>query len=442
MLYCVFYYDRRFKNYYVYYNDGRYIESQNFELNCNRFEFSRLTKSSIKNQLELGITLKDILKAHCDKYQIWRDELNNDDNRKQNIVKYDFFKTFEKSDFSIFYQTNESNILQFFNMYSSRKYKNDTFDKITWNEYLWYEKTCNGGLMSCIKGDFQTIGRDFKLSYPTILASQLIIDGKRQFFHFPIKKGKRIKLKSFKDKLKYGIYHVKIMSDNVDFGTAFQFNTNNYYTHYDIAFCLEFQKEYNITIELIKDGEFNALIYTNEKLIDGSEVFGYWYKKIIELRKQYPNNGLVKLMSSSIWGYLSKINKKFYTIADIQNEENNINFDYHDTKETNYLCIDENENIKTGETEYLLINKEQPYTRNFRLKPFITSFQRIVLSKIILEIGINKVVKVNTDNITFNEKLLTDEDKIKISKISPTFIIDDATTGNFKVHNIFKFERL
>ena len=143
------------------------------------------------------------------------------------------------------------------------------------------------------------------------------------------------------------------------------------------------------------------------------------------------------MLSSSIWGYLSKINKRFYNDEEL--DEKNIEFDYEDNKALEYLCLKEKDNNHTGTTDYMLINKTKPYCKNYRLKPFITSFQRLLIAEISLEIGISKIVRINTDNITFNKQLLTRKDLLVLANISPTFIPEDKTTGKFFIENINKF---
>jgi hypothetical protein len=64
------------------------------------------------------------------------------------------------------------------------------------------------------------------------------------------------------------------------------------------------------------------------------------------------------------------------------------------------------------------------------------------MAKICLDIGVSKIVRINTDNITFNKELLTESDLTKIKSISPSFILESKTTGNFNIKNLNNFERL
>ena len=69
--YCVFFYDCKSMIYYIYFNNGTYEETYTRPLDIHSFEHSKLTKISINEQLEQGITLENILKDYCEKIQIW-----------------------------------------------------------------------------------------------------------------------------------------------------------------------------------------------------------------------------------------------------------------------------------------------------------------------------------------------------------------------------------
>ena len=422
--FCVFIYDKKIQLYYVYYHHLElYVETNETPNNCDNFEYSRLTKRTIQSKSEEGITIQNLLVEYANNLNEWRNELLNS---KKLIKPYDHFATFQKSDGTKFINTNESNILRFFNGYSSKIYTNDKFEKIEWKEYEFFEKENLASLQRCISGKYNCLGYDFKMAYPNYLSSRVKINGVRQLFHFPIKAGCRYKLKVLKDELKYGLYRVKIHTDNKDFQFIFNFSSEHVYTHTEIYFCRKYQEQYNISIELIIDGDFNALLYDSDKLIDGDKVFGMWLDRIQDLKEENPKNGLVKLLSSSIWGYLSKKNGRYYNEKEL-NEKPEIKFDYYDSENINYICLDEKDR-KDGTTDYFLVDKSQPYCKNYRLKPFLKSFERVIMAEICIYIGINKIVRINTDNITFNTDLLSDDDITKIKNISPTFIQESKTT--------------
>ena len=434
--YCVFFHDKKFHKYFVFHSNGLYEETDEKPDKQDNFEHSRLTKHSINDKLKAGIELKEILKEYSDVILKWRNETFSSKTLRK---KFDYFQNFKKDNGEKFINTNESNILRFFKAYSSKIYTEDTMDSINWNEYKWFEKPNNGALMRCIPGVYDTIGFDFQMAFPNILASKLEVMGHKQTFYFPMKQGKQEKLKTLTD-LKYGLYHVKISSDNQDFQFIFDMNYENVYSHYEIIFCQKYKELFNISIELIIDNEYNALTFLNCHLVDGKSIFSMWLERIKALKTEFPKNGLIKLLSSSIWGYLSKTNKRFYNDVELDAKPE-ITFDYHDNDEINYLCMNEKDN-KNGSTDYLLVNKERPYSKNYRIKSFLQPFTRLILAEIAITIGINKIVRINTDNITFNRDLLTDLDIQKLKRISPQFIQEDKTSGCFEVLNINNFVRL
>lgn len=425
--FCVFFHDVKYHKYHVYYYHlQKYEEVYDDPSECDKFEYSKLTKKSISEQSKKGIELKDLLTQYAKDTCFWRNELLTS---KKLIKPYDHFAKFDKRDGTKFINTNESNILRFFNKYSSKIYTNDKFDKISWKEYLWFEKENLASMQRCCpSGEYKCIGFDFKMAYPHILASRLVINDIKRPFYFPIKEGSRAKLKKLKADLTFGMYRVKIHSDDEIFNYVFNFSPDNTYTFYDIEFCRLCIEKYklDVKIDLIIDGEFNALLYKNNDVIDSSKVFSPWFDRILELKEEFPKNGLIKILSSSIWGYLSKINKRYYTEEELDLKPE-IKFAYYDSDNINYLCLNEKDN-RNGTTDYKLISKEQPYCKNYRLKPFLKSFERAIMGEICLEIGIEKILRINTDNITFNRELLTDADIEKIRSISKTFIEECKTT--------------
>ena len=424
--FCVFIYDQKYQKYYVYYHHlNKYVETYDMPDTCDKFEYSKLTKRSINEHSKNGIEIKDLLIEYANDILIWRNELLTSKKLKK---KYDHFASFNKSDGTKFFNTNESNILRFFNRYSSIIYTNDKFEKISWKEYLWFEKENLASMQRCCaSGEYKCIGFDFKMAYPHILSSRLVINDIKRPFHFPTKEGKRFRLKKLKDDLDYGMYRINIYSDDPIFNYVFNFSANNVYTYYDIEFCKLCIEKYKLDVkmDLILDGDYNALLYKSG-VIDSANVFAPWMDRILDLKEEFPKNGLIKLLSSSIWGYLSKINKRFYNDEELDLKPE-IKFDKYDSDDINYLCLNEKDN-RNGSTDYLLINKEQPYCKNYRLKPFLKSFERAIMGEICLEIGIEKILRINTDNITLNRDLLTEADIEKIRTISKTFVEECKTT--------------
>ena len=86
----------------------------------------------------------------------------------------------------------------------------------------------------------------------------------------------------------------------------FAFSKDNHYSHYSVNFVLYYNKYSGGTIE-IEYMSNQALMYND--LIDGYDVFCTLYTILWRLKKELPNNKLIKKFGSFAWGELqSKIN--------------------------------------------------------------------------------------------------------------------------------------
>jgi hypothetical protein len=207
------------------------------------------------------------------------------------------------------------------------------------------------------------------------------------------------------------------------------FSKNHYYTHYTVNFCLKHKKQFNINLEILDiDKEFNCLVYNDKELIKTSELFNNWFSKLFEIKKELPKNKLIKHLLSSIWGVISQFKR---TIIKTDEEYYNLDVSFlNDTKETKYKLLDtypysdENFNIQY---HYEVVEAEQPYKYNFRLKPFLTSYSRKMLGEFILQENcINNVMRIHTDGIVFNKNFdfshlpyypIDDKEQINLRKI-------------------------
>ena len=69
--------------------------------------------------------------------------------------------------------------------------------------------------------------------------------------------------------------------------------------------------------------------------------------------------------------------------------------------------------------------KKDIYEFQFRLKAFLTDFGRVKIAKIALQ-NINNVVRIQTDSITYDEKIV-----LNING----FVIDEKKTGKMEILN-------
>mmetsp|Transcript_7120 Transcript_7120/g.7464 ORF Transcript_7120/g.7464 Transcript_7120/m.7464 type:complete len:455 (-) Transcript_7120:382-1746(-) len=235
---------------------------------------------------------------------------------------------------------------------------------------------CHGALMYGIK--YEGIGYKYDVcsEYPSLMASS--------HHTYPIKEGEyKTYTKDEFDKLKFykfGMYHVKVT--NTDY-RVFKSNVDNWYTHTDLNFA---KSKCNATIELIEDGEVNALLYEFSKSISGKLLFGPYVDFLFKLKKDHK---CVKKYLNVLWGGLCK--KNIMTVSD-----NKINAG----KIILTVTPGDNGNL-LFETVKLSCYYDSDYAR---IKPFILSYGRIKIANIILQ-NMNKVIRCHTDGIICKEPI-------------------------------------
>jgi hypothetical protein len=341
----------------------------------------------------------------------FREEYNkmNDDITGYKVKSFTY-EGFKKS------KNEELAVMHFFKCCQFKMSKIE-FEDVKYGEFILFEKCYNGGLIKLNDKykdkKVKSYGYDFHSYYPYLLSSTDL--------KIPMKQGKRKHLKALDyENLNYGIYRVKITSDHDKLKNIFAFNPENTYTHYDILFCYENKDKFNISIELLENVKYNALIYNDEDLLNTKTLFGAWNYYLYHMKTDNPNNKLVKLLHSRLWGYLIQYDRIF------KNDIEDLEASYKDDDvKTEFKIID----CKfTGEDErtYELVRSEKPYKYSYaRLKPFLTSYGRIYIAKVILnEYLLNNIIRIHTDNITI--------DKSRFFKTVKTLSKEDKTTGNIE----------
>lgn len=330
------------------------------------------------------------------------------------------------------YYNHNSAVEMVFQSKSKRQIEGLHLDKIIYKEFALYEKCPKSGLMTFDEEykdkEINCYGYDYSAFYPNCLLKMLLAT----------KQGKRKKLKTLDfDNLQYGIYHIKITCDDKRFKKIFMFSKQNHYAHYCLKLAYEFRELFNIKFELVVDDKYNALVYDDEKLVHGSEVFGTWFKYLSVLKTKFPKNKLVKRLMSSLWGSLTAFNRKFYDdIVDLDISE------IDDDDETEYKLLDE-KRYKDNTKEYgyrslyYCIPSSEPYKNNLaRLKPFLVSFCRSYVARtIIKENLLDHVVRIHTDGIVLNK-----EHNFSHLKYYPK--PEDKTTGTIKFSNVINYEKV
>ena len=310
-------------------------------------------------------------------------------------------------------RSHYANIEMFFK-YITHKSIYSHHEQINNVEAKWMSKTFNGGLTYIKPGTYQAHGYDFSNYYGNIL-------GTKSDFVIPCRPGREQKITKLPVKIKFGFYNIIVKSDDENFNKVFEYSKHNVYTSNDIRFIRVCQETMKITIDINMDCEKNAYIYNKDSLNSPHVIFQHWFKKIIELKKEFPKNMLLKCLSSTLWGVLSKSNCR--TVSEEEGDKMNIGLD----ERAEYILKDFITG-SNGKSSYVIIPSERQYYHPFRFKSFITSYARTKIALIALN-NIDNVIKIQTDSIVYDKEI---QHNIK------TFIPDPKSTGLIQFINMNK----
>lgn len=375
------------------------------------------------------------IKSQCVKYSEliieWRNMILE---YKKSKFKFDYFDNsfkLKEHNNEIYYRTHNRNVKTFFKRLTKKQgnYIYDDFDSILYDEYKWFDNCKNCGLMYLDKKGLQknTYGYDFKMSYPTDMASIK--------FQMPTKRGTEKIINSLPEQSRYvsfGIYRVKIECEDKDFKKVFMINEKHYYTSYSLKFAINLRNKFKIKINLIMDNKPNAYIYDRKDLISGNKVFGNWYYTLKQMKEDMPTNGIIKLLSSAGWGHLNECKVLYKTEEQLVEMINSGVKISHCSENMDYVILDM---YKKETTIYKLIKTNEPvYDLNLRLLPFITSFSRVKMGNLIHKNNLyNEVLRIQTDSITFYNDI-----NLKI----PGFIYDEKISGDINFNHLNDYEKL
>jgi hypothetical protein len=255
----------------------------------------------------------------------------------------------------------------------------------------------------------------------------------------PTDEGVEHTLDKLPQKLKFGLYRCNIsVSDNWEdtdykqehFRMVFKYSPESTYTHIEINFIRTYFPD--VSIELIQDTKPNALIYT--KLITGHDIFGYWFARICELRKEQPKNPLIKHLSSKFWGHLIEFSS--FQMSEEESENNkHITFGINGTHE-----MIEEIYRRDGSVLYEISPKNQIYKKQIRIKPFLVAEARVRCAQIALS-DPDHVIRIQTDGIIFDRPINSNPNtpfKTNFDGLIP----EDKTTGSFYFHHVNSYKRL
>ena len=346
------------------------------------------------------------LKRYAEDFKKWCDELKDPEN----------FLTIDYSN----YVSHSYAVRNTYKRLKKNKFKNVEdikFSKIGKTEHHYFSMCNNGPLMYCQKYEGPSYGYDYKQYYPTILAAKT--------FQVPTKKGKAMALDTEKiisdgENLPYGFYFVGITSKNPNAKKIFSFSKKDLYTHYSVQFAWKYKDTFNFEFEFYDKDQNNCYVYDEADLVPGSLVFGNWKNKLTKLRKKYPKNKLLKHLLSSAWGQFTGYKAIYKTYSDIKKE----GLDVGPTLKSEYVVLDHHKT--PTEDYYKLYSAKDPYKMGeARIKSFMSSFARIRIAETAIYGGIDDVIRIHTDNVTFK---CNKDEKMKNRDIKP----EDKTTGNLK----------
>jgi hypothetical protein len=236
-----------------------------------------------------------------------------------------------------------------------------------------YLKT-RGALMRGILGEYESVhDYDINSMYPHIMT--LIM--------FPVKAGTFHTLQSLPEKLEYGIYRCSIKATTpLKKNMLFLFTDENKYTHYDITTA----RSLGLTIQMIKDGKANALIYTKDKLEYGSKMFKPTIDYLYDLKKK--NLPYVKTILNSVWGALVAKRKMKDTV------DTNVEYIIPDN-----VTLEQIYPIGEDKIRFKYHKNNDTFKTNYaRIGIFLTSYARMHMARTMLP-HIDSIIRFHTDSI-------------------------------------------
>jgi hypothetical protein len=365
-------------------------------------DMDKLPRDANKFHLFKGYEATDeSLLQYADDFKKWCIELNN------SVLKIVYQK----------YTNHYAAVENIFKMFCKGNYEH--FEPISSYENDIINKTSNGGLIALNEKyknkDVLCFSVDFSANYPTILQLEEL--------KVPTTTFTETILKELPKDIELGIYHVNITSNNPELKHVFAFSAENHYTDISLKFALKHKKKFDINIELVQDNKTNAYVY--KEFVTGRSIFGDWYDKLIELKKLFPKNKLVKHLMASVWGMICHLSITNKTYDEIVKEDIKIGVDYdiYEIKKSGYK----------NEYYELIPLKSNLYKYNIRIKSFLTSYARMNIANVILDgDNLNYFVRAQTDSATFTRPI----DYTKFKGLVP----EDKTSGLIHWDRVNKYQ--
>lgn len=347
---------------------------------------------------KVDVITDEMLQEYGEKFRRWVDELKNN-----SVCSVDWCHWFSNSN-AVLYTFSELSGSETRKGSGIYRYTYQQLNSVPIRrlEGSWMRKCRNSHLVYSVYDEFvqNAYSYDYKLFYPNILASKT--------FKIPTKEGKEMTIESLPElnkDIKLGYYRVRITSDHPHLRKVWFYSEEDVYTSSSLIFARVHQELFNFQIELIVDDEPNCYVYDDEDVTTGDKVFGRWLSGINWLRKEYPDNQLVKHLASTLWGKFSEYNRRTVTSEDIEREGLDIGID-----ETSDYCVHKSiPRYVNGELTFLeqLQNNNQYFKHNLRIKPFLMAAGRNKIARLVMR-DIDNVLRVYTDCVTFRKEQVFD----------------------------------
>jgi len=331
-----------------------------------------------------------------DYYKTYEDliKYKNDFNQFHKEINSIWLKTKSGKKYKLYYKKyhNHNDAVLYYFFSKNEKSFMEEFEPITEDEFYIFERCYNAGLITLNleykNKPVQTYGNDYSRYYTNLLINMKI----------PTKPGVKTTIKDLDNKLKFGIYRIKITYKNQKFTNIFNFSQEHHYTSTTLNYLMSVKDDYGLEFELLEPDEtynYNALIYDEKCLISGRDIFRDWFKSLETLRKKFPDNKLIKFLMSSLWGSLSAYNKLYLPNTD----------DYDatfmdDPEPSEYKILG-----MTDEGEFKVVKPNNAYKYALaRLKPFLSAYGRLKIMKLLKEHNLeDNVIRIHTDGIVLNK---------------------------------------
>ena len=242
----------------------------------------------------------------------------------------------------------------------------------------WITQCSHGAIIFSDKYTGPIYKYDKKSMYPSIMKSKQL---------FPVDEGEFSQINELSEVLTYGIYSCIIKKSNSKIDRLFRFNPKNKYSHIDIYHA----RKLNLEIKLIINNEANSLLWTRDKLLTGTELFGQFIDFTFDLKNRLKIDRAKKIINT-LWGALcEKKTKNFVCGPDVDIGKN--------AKPISIRPTDD------GETIIEVVKRDKQYMSGFaRIKPFLLGKARSIMSEIMIPHN-DLLVRCHTDGFWSTQEL-------------------------------------